>query len=63
MPATRAPPESSDRALNMRISEITNDPFKAQTTNITQQQKELKVKKARIRANKAQAALRKAQQG
>lgn len=63
MPATRAPPESSGRALNMRISEITNDPFKAQTANITQQQKELKVKKARIRANKAQAALRKAQQG
>ena len=47
----------------MRISEIANDPFKAQTANITQQQKELKVKKARIRANKAQAALRKAQQG
>ena len=48
-------------ALSMRISEITTDPFKAQTTNITQQQKELKVKKARIRASKAQAALRKAQ--
>ena len=63
MPAKRAPPESSGRALNMRISELTNDPFKAQTANITQQQKELKVKKARIRANKAQAALRKAQQG
>lgn len=47
----------------MRISEITTDPFKAQTASITQQQKELKVKKARIRANKAQAALRKAQQG
>lgn len=47
----------------MRISEITTDPFKAQTANIAQQQKELKVKKARIRASKAQAALRKAQQG
>jgi hypothetical protein len=45
----------------MRIHEIT-DPFKAQSDAITKQQKDLKVKKARIRANKAQAALRKAQQ-
>ena len=45
----------------MRMSEIATDPFKAQTANITQQQTELKVKKARIRASKAQAALRKAQ--
>ena len=47
----------------MRISEITaceaEDP---QMAAIKRQQKDLKVKKARIRANKAQAALRKAQQ-
>ena len=61
MPATRAPPQICDRALNMRIHEIT-DPFKAQSDAITKQQRDLKVKKARIRAIKAQAALRKAQQ-
>lgn len=45
----------------MRIHEIT-DPFKAQSDAVAKQQKDLKVKKARIRANKAQAALRRAQQ-
>ena len=45
----------------MRIHEIT-DPFKSQSDAIPKQQKDLHVKKARIRANKAQAALRKAQQ-
>ena len=45
----------------MRIHEIV-DPFKAQSDAVTKQQKDLKVKKARIRANKAQAALRTAQQ-
>ncbi|MEI7601687.1 MAG: hypothetical protein WCJ41_20525 [Aestuariivirga sp.] len=45
----------------MRIHEIT-DSFKLQSDAITKQQKDLKIKKARIRATKAQAALRKAQQ-
>lgn len=45
------------------IHEITQDPFKAQSDAITKQQKDLKVKKARIKANKTQAALRKVQQG
>ena len=45
----------------MRIHEIT-DPLKAQSDAVMKQQKDLKVKKARIRANKAQAALQKAQQ-
>jgi hypothetical protein len=44
----------------MRIHEIIN-PFKAQSDAIVKQEKDLKVKKARIRANRAQAALRKAQ--
>ena len=44
----------------MRIHEIT-DPLKAQSDALNRQQKDLKVKKARIRANKAHAALRKAQ--
>ena len=45
----------------MRIHEIT-DPFQIQSDAVTKQQKDLKVKKARIKANKAQAALRKVQQ-
>ncbi len=48
----------------MRLSEIeavdeTEDP---QMASIKRQQKELKVRKARISANKAQASLQKAQQ-
>jgi hypothetical protein len=56
----------------MRIHEITDDPtsiqeitpdlFKPQEQAVKRQQKDLKIKRARIRANKAQDALRKAQQ-
>lgn len=46
----------------MRIHEITQDPFKSQAEAVKRQEKDLKIKKARIRANKAQAALRKTQQ-
>ena len=45
----------------MRIHEIV-DPFKAQSDAVTKQQKELRVKKARLKAQKAQAAVTKAQQ-
>lgn len=48
----------------MRISEIAHyEAEDAQMAAIKRQQRDLKVKKARIRASKAQAALRKAQQG
>ena len=46
----------------MRIHEITQDPFKPQADALNRQQKDLKVKKARLKAQKAQAAVTKAQQ-
>lgn len=55
----------------MRIHEITDDPtniheiidpFKTQAVMLKRQQKELRVKKARLKAQKAQSAVTKAQQ-
>ncbi len=45
------------------IVEVTPDPFKVQTDAVKRQEKDLKIRKARIRANKSNAQLRKAQQG
>lgn len=44
------------------IQGVTPDPFKPQADAPKQQQKDLKVKKARLKAQKAQAAVTKAQQ-
>lgn len=44
------------------INEVTPDPFKVQTDAVKRQEKDLKIKKARIKANKSNAQLRKVQQ-
>ena len=44
------------------IHEVAPDPFKAQTDAVKRQERDLKIRKARIRANKSNAQLRKAQQ-